>query len=351
MKFNNNETLMDLHKLSGLSKLSVIWLFGIAALSSCVSTDTLDMNEIQDTDTGIVLNLYKPDGFDTRADNENYKLRYIAQIARGSSSNNIGSILSRQEIIDGETETNRVIFKVDPGYDYTIMVFADYLPAETMANSKGHYEDYFYNTTDNEKLCKIRTTPGSDEQKVSPDFFNNDNYDAFFGKHSLHKEAKEEIVNMTLKRITAQVKFNETKVTSGEGEVAINKLSYRKSFFWETGGTSLSDNPSANLGNIYLSQNSIINGNNQDLFYFYTLAGTTNSSQNVSIEFTVKREALDPKTTTVNEIPVKANYRTIVKGNFMPLSPEDPPIDEDKTGNIILNLSTDGNWEQEELSK
>lgn len=321
---------------------------------SCVSTETVEPDLAAKATDEIVLNISSPEDAFTRADN-GYKLRYIAKIFQGSTSAAWTSVISRQELIDGESN-NRIVFKVDPDKDYAIMVFADYIPADYTADANGLYKDYFYNTQSSRKAV-MRTTPGSDADALSPLFFNNPNYDAFYGIATFHKEEAEKIVDMTLKRASAQVIFRDNSGLSGSCNVTVNKIGLRKTYDFSL--QSQSSTPGAseanrNLGDIAIAETATVGAGNSDIFYFYTLADEITSPQYVSTEFKVTKEGVVSDAVSVKEIPVKSNYRTIVTGQFLPADPSTPGPGEDETtkaGDIILNLSTDFSWQQEPLSK
>ena len=321
--------------------------------SSCVATDVVTPEANKDSSEYVVLNVSSPQEA-TRAD-EGYKLRYIAKIFQGSSRTAWGDPLDRQELIDGENG-NQIVFKVDPNDNYAILVFADYIPANYEAGADGLYNDYFYNTKKNSKQVVLRTTPGSDAANVSSSFFNNHNYDAFFGMETFRKEEAEKVVDMTLKRTTAQVVFREKSENEGECSVSVNKLGVRKSFSQDQNNSADPDFYEANksLGNLNLTETANVDSSNKDLFFFYTLADPTSSPQNVSTEFKVTKNETESDVITVKDIPVKANYKTIVTGEFLPADNSgDDPKEEDptKSGDVILNLTTDFSWQQEPLSK
>lgn len=329
-----------------------IFFTSLLGLNSCISTEEVKSETPEEKNVSLTLNLTTPAEHFTRATSD-YKLRYIAKIMKGSTINSWGDPITTKEIIDGETDKNTIIFQVPPGYDYTIMVFADYIPKEYTADSNGHYKDYFYNTTQYAKRCVMRTTPGTDSETVSADFFNNDSYDCFFNLSTIHKDEPEVTVNMTLKRVVAKVTFLERSENLGECNVAINKLGNRKNFDWETQASTDPSDPNKDLKGIALNQTSNISDSNKDLFYFYTFANKDNI-KNASIGFTVSREGKKPVEKSVTEIPVKANYKTIVKGEFLPTeSTEEEPKEEDtpKIGDIILNLTYDNSWEMESLGE
>lgn len=334
---------------------SVFLILCLAGLGSCVSTDVVEPDAGGESKQGLVLELKAPAEVMTRA-LDGYQLRYVAQIFYGSSSQSWGNPLDRKEIIDGKSD-NRIVFQVSPGSNYTIMVFADYIPSEYTAGTNGLYQDYFYNTHTYAKSVVMRTTPGNDSQAVSPDFFNNDGYDCFFGIEKLYKDEKEVIVSMTLKRAAAQVKFREKSDKTGACGVSVDKLGVRKQFNFDFSPVTVSPSDSESnrsLGNITVPGVPEVTEDIKDVFYFYTLADESTSRQFVSIEFTVNKEDADLKTVSVKEIPVKRNYRTIVAGEYLPEGNTKLPDEEDpkdKEGDIILDLTTDFNWQQEELSK
>ena len=335
-------------------KLFSFSLFASSILASCVSTEILEPESPQDTSKQIVLTLTTPEEASTRADN-GYKLRYTARIFKGSSANAWAKTpVDRQEIIDGEEyegkEKNQIIFKVEPNDNYGIMVFADYVPVDYQPDNDGYYKDYFYNTK--EKRIIMRTTPGSDEEVVSPEFFNNHNYDAFFAIQTIYKDIEEVVLNMSLKRATAQIVFRETSDATGDCSIIVNKLGVRRLFDQDINQTfdPPSSESSKNRGNINLPQTASVDEENKDLFFFYSLAHTANTTQHVSTEFKAFNDNHITDAYSVKEIPVKANYKTIVKGAFHP-NAYFKPEEDTKAGDIILNLSADYDWEQQELSK
>lgn len=338
---------------SNILRTFLSFLPAVILMNSCVSTDLVEpSDEAASTAKEIVLNLSAPAEAATRADN-GYKLRYVATIYRGKNANSWGNALDRREIIDGEN-SNRIVFQVDPKDDYAILVFADYIPKDTEPGANGRYADYFYNTNRMEKTVYIRTTPGSDKTTVSPDFFNNPNYDAFFGQRQLYKDEAEVTVNLTLKRVTAQVVFRDNSEETGDCGIVVNKLGYRNMYTLDNSMSSDPVGADNNLGNIALQQTATIDSQNKDLFYFYTLADLQTGQRYVSTQFKISKDGNETDPYSVMEIPVKSNYRTIVSGKFVPEDTStSPPIEDPSTkvGDIILNLSTDLQWEQQELSK
>ena len=325
------------------------------ALNSCVSTDTLQPEKPLNESEEIVINLSAPAEIKSRA-TDGYKLRYIAKLVQGTSQNwDTGSnstILQRKEIIDGENN-NTIVFKVTPNSYYGLLVFADYIPEESTANSDGHYPDYFYNTTTYPLRYSMRPTPGVDNDSylLSADFFNNDNYDCFSNMETIYKTEKEYIVNMTLHRMVAQVIFRENTENTGLCNVNITQLSFIKNFDSNTQSSSTVQN--ATLSSKLITLSNTIDTDNKDILYYYTFANPTNQSLNTSIGFEVNLEGKEPVTKSLKSIPVQSNYRTIVKSSYVPsVNLEEDPKDDDndKDGDIILNLTTEFDWEQEPIN-
>ena len=336
------------HQIGLLSLLLLI-------LSSCVSTETVEPGKTKESET-VVINL-KAEGNAASRAGQDYKLRYIAKIFEGQKLNSLGSNpVDRKEIIDGESDVNQIVFKVTPDKYYSILVFADYIPADSQPD-EGLYKDYFYDTHTNAKTVTMRTTPGSNSNVVSAAFFNNDNYDCFFNYETILKNREEYTINMTLERITAQVKFQEKSEIEGETSIKVNKLGIRPIYAMDLSQSSPMAASEANklFSDVNLADVAEITETNKDLFYFYTLADRQNSSQYVSIQFKVTQNGEDSENISIIEIPVKSNFRTLVKGEYLKdFSEPDLPDDDDpstKEGDILLNLTTNTTWEQESLSK
>ena len=340
---------MNLKKL-----FSVAVFLSVLFLTSCVSTEITEpvSESLKEENSRLVLTMSAPAEVSTRA-MEGYKLRYIAKIFSGYTKQN-WQLIQRQEIIDGENDNNEVVFSVPADANYSIIVFADYIPQEYTKSSDGTYKDYFYNTKSNQKNVILRTTPGSDSQTVSPQFFNNDGYDCFYGMEKLRKEAPEVVVNMTLKRVAAQVKFEDISENEGEATVKVNKLGVRKQLDFDESPVTTSPSSSEadkSLGNILIAEDVDINPDMKDVFYFYTLADLITAKQYVSVEFSVTKGEIVSDPFTVTEIPVKSNFRTIVKGSYLPddEEEEEPKEEEpgEQPGDIILHVSTPQlDWEE-----
>lgn len=334
--------------------LTGLLLFGMAG---CVSTDIIEPSKNKEKEGELILNLSTPDDILTRADN-NYKLRFVAKIFEGSSTIGYGEMLQRQEISQGDKSENGVenqmIFKVEPNNDYTLMVFADYIPIESKASSEGFYPDYHYNTNIDyqTRTVMMYTTPKSKMDVVSADFFNNDNYDCFFEMETFEKTELEKIIDMTLKRITSKVIFRDNSDKTDYTNVEIKNITLGNQFAFLNNQATFYDEFNINNASLgILPQDKA--EDSKDILYFYTLSNFTTNDRNqkASIEFILTNSANATSTFTVSDIPVKRNYKTIVNGNYLSAFEADPLPDTGNTGDIILNVSTENDWELEPLTK
>ena len=328
--------------------------------SACVSTDVVDQPDSSKSDPDlIVLKIGKPETIGTRAD-DGYKLRYVAKIFKGSNAAAWEGVAYRQEIIEGEGD-DKMVFKVEPDQTYGILVFADYIPSDYTADpSTGLYKDYFYNTasTGNEvpngKRVAMRLTPGTangNTPKYSKDFFNNPYYDAFFASEIVEKKKEEKIVDMELKRITAKVIFRDNSAVNENASIKIKKLG--SIMYFDMNASAAFQNAQAvNVSNVELNYDATgTTEEEKDLFYFYTFASPNQELKVVSATFSVTTDT-EGENREISEIPVRSNYKTIVKGEFLHAEPEiDEPDPEPEDGDLILNLSKDTSWELETLGK
>lgn len=335
-------------------------VFATFFLTSCISTE--EVHSGTEASENLVISLSAPSEAVTRAGSD-YKLRYTAKIFQGRDPLKWNSPpIDTQEILEGETQNNQIVFQVAPNDYYGIIVFADYIPADATRDSKRSYGDYFYTTSaaSSPKRVTVRTTPGSTSTAISPEFFNNPYYDAFFAISPVidKKEAQYDL-KLTLNRITAKVIVRDNSDNiAPESAVMVNKLGVIQNFDQNTitasGNTDLS-------GNISISDKPQVDYSQRDLFYFYTLADASERQVSTSFKVTANDKTSDPF--DVTGIPVKANFQTIVSGSFLPASSTggnggsgdnnggsggDPST---KEGDIILNLSTNYTWEQETLSR
>lgn len=338
----------------------------IITLNSCISTTTLEPEPTDNGKTSLVFNLLDDKNEDTRAVNhEGYKLRYVAKLYSGRPTNITQSAEpQRKEIIDGDISElgnkNQLIFDVERGNYYTLFVFADYIPVESQYNSdKGGYEDYFYNTDvdGSRDAIQMLSYPGDkssikDTQIVnlSPNFFNNDNYDCFGGVIATDKPKTEEKIelNLQLYRMVSKVRFVDVTKMSGKLDAVVNSFGYLSRFTLDEKEKNPAGWLKVNLNSTYqkiLTQKEFSGAEEQEMFYFYTFAPAGSNSNNYpSINFTLSDGVNETKTYNVESIPVKRNQITTVKGYLFPgyVAPEEPG-----DGPLILNSSlgdSDDTW-------
>lgn len=310
----------------------------LIAMNSCVSTDTLEQGESKVESDKIVINLAAPEPGNTRA-TDGYKLRYIAKLFEGPKSDwDARSLKKTVEIIDGEVSNNRIEFVVDPNSYYGLLVFADYIPEESTADANGHYPDHFYNTTSYPMRYVMRSTPGKDtNNELSAEFFNNDAYDCFCNVDTIYKTKLERVVDMTLNRMVAQVVVQENTDNAGDCSVAIKSLKFVRNM--DANNKVASGLATTTIGSQGITLQNNISSSQKNLFYHYTFANPTNDECNTAMEFEVTQNG---KTVSKNfpSLKVQANYRTIIKGAFLPAADPDPGVgDTTKEGNIILNIA------------
>ena len=312
----------------------------MSGLSSCVQTDVV-ANDSEEAVDEIVLRLAGPEeSVGTRAD-ATHKLRYVAKLFEGDNIFSEGRYKGRAEIIEGENN-NTVKFKVEPG-TYTVLLFADYIPASSEKREDGTYADNYYNTqSKNEHIELI------DFETVKSNPINNDSYDCFSyrsGEIVKEKDKAAILDKKVLKRAVAKVRFLATGEPSLDNfNLTVSKLSCY-SLFFQTDGVFLNGKPD-NLLKTNVDFNSPTNASEYELFYFYTLAQTQESKLK-AIEFTVQTgDKIIQTKIAADVLPVKSNQITTVKGQFAYVEPEIPE-DRDEDYLFVTDMSTDNTWSTE----
>lgn len=347
---------------------------GCFFLSSCMQTDVVENDNSEKGRSKLVINLNAPDEEGTRA-GDGYQLRYVAKLYKGSG-NEMSTVIERKELIEGnkgeEDVVNQIVFYVAPS-TYNIAVFADYIPDANVSRD-GNNIDYFYNTHLDGTKISMRTTPGSDSDEVSPDFFNNERYDCFYKHIQVEKTEEKMICEMELQRIVAKVRFLDNSSEAGEYDVWVSKLGIRQQYDMKT---DVSLNPVSYNSNSGFQNKKVSSGKsigysgNKEVISFYTFAHeyNPNSNQRTYLKFMVSdpSNASSNKEFDVNNIDVQKNYITTVTGNLLTgiLSNGDSKGEEPDNGNngdddqggdnnddgkgpIYLNLSVSNeNWGQQ----
>lgn len=321
--------------------------------TSCVSTDTIEPNSHQDEPESIVLNISSPSGDYTRAevDHSGYKLRYSAILYTGKHNNLPETIADRQEIIEGDISAdgteNQIIFKAPAG-DYTIFVYADYIPESYEKDGK-EYKDYFYDThSDKSTRVRMLRTPGNtNTNELSEDFFNNDNYDFFSGIIiGEKKDGIREDKTLKLTRSVAKVRVIDT---SGYNESFDFSVSNFKSYVYFSrllnSTTALQPDDASGYSFSFKNTPSLGNNNERELLFYYSPAMDVESSD-IKNTFYLNFEGIDPEKyknfssqKVVGEAKIRNNYITTVKGKLLPIPLSDNTEGMNPEGdNIYLTI-------------
>lgn len=330
-----------------ISYFSICLLF----LASCVSNETLSPGRTVEESDEIILNLSTPIDAKTRAE-EGYYLRYVAKIFQITTGTDFSAnSMQRADILNNNDnpEENKIVFKVDPNKKYVIFVFADYIK-DNFKKSDDSYPDHFYDTSANNGTITIKTTPGSNSDKLSAEFFNNDNYDCFNVYDTIHKTTLKKELNLKLTRAVAKVQWKDNSENPGKIK------NFKFSFF--NVGKALFQPTNAIMGvkdwsNFTLEKSELreIEDENIILFY-YSFAKRQNVSpkQYLSAKFTISiDENSNTKELECSNIPVYNNVKTTISGLLIPQTIVENPDDEKKSeeGDVILDLSTAQDWDND----
>lgn len=313
------------HKL-----LSFLTPFLTIGLSSCISSEVIDMPESPDSSSNeIVLRVSAPDATKTRSNHTGYKLRYVAKIFSSTSANQATGLtfIAKKEIIEGVVKDNEITFSVTPEYNYTILVFADYIP-ETNTLTDGTYGDYFYDTKGTTEEIKFK---GTDQTKSNIDlnFFNNDNLDCFSAARTIYKKAERyDIDDLKLERAVAKIRFVDTSNNDlSNVSTTVSQIAYLQTF--QQAADNGVDFKSTKITDIKLTPKS--DNADRELFYYYTLAPKSQTSlQDLTFKVTSGDNSKEYKLEAGN-VPARKNYITTIKSAFVPSS-QGPNQQEGDTG-------------------
>lgn len=331
------------HFLSSSSAIAISAVLAGAALIGCTSTDVVEP-PAGEANAGkeISLSISAPEANGaTRADTD-HKLRYTAKLFQGDYIKDSFKFLERKEAIATDGESATIVFSVPEG-TYSVILFADYIPSNSSPKDNGLYEDRYYDTSaENESVTMKAFTTNNGSTALDYNCINNDNYDAFAAYQVINKTEGKYETSIELSRIVSKVRVvsatdvpENTKVSS----ISFSDFSYIPEYSIASGhAVGHAESGKMNLWNNSLSGMSKPAEN--ELFYFYSFADGTKDNFLEDIRFNVEftdnstRETFVPKGT----IQVRRNYITILKGAFLA---EPAP----ELGDIILNLSSDQNWE------
>lgn len=301
-------------------------------LASCAQTDVIDSG--LDSGFSLTITLSAPQA-STRADNS-HMLRYTARLFKGSTPD-AGKIVDKKQLIEDGSTSTLTFEGVEEG-DYCVLVFADYIPADATPSADGIYPDNYYDTSKAEDVAL---------KNVSSDLINNENLDCFAACEKIVKEKEEKRVPVTLKRAVAKVRVVSASEKQDEVEnILISKFSILKEYKVTTKSASAYNAfPNCTLSKPWEVTPSDLDSN--ELFFYYTFATDPQEARNgtnlVGLAFTVNSATLDPVSFDIptENLIVKSNWITTLRGDFLPALPEDPSTRSDK---IILDLTPDPSW-------
>lgn len=308
-------------------------------LGGCSSTEIIDSpQEPAKKGKTITLSLSAPENASTRADAD-HQLRYVAKLVEGNLAGQSIEVKERKESIVSNNDDTTITFVVEEG-DYTIILFADYVPSSSTKDDDNCYPDSYYDT-------HINDLP----QKVSINKFelNNDNLDCFGTVIKVTKGEEEVVENVSLFRLVSKIRFISTTQLADNQEIdniSYSRISYHKTINIES--ASQNSGKGAGIEGIdtqYTATESsnFLNPSNSgnELFFYYTFANKSGDKAclgQVDFSINFKDGTKRDRSIVTGVIPAKRNSITTVQSDF--LSPE-----KKATGNIILNLSTPNNWE------
>lgn len=329
---------MKAYKCNRFFNLSFLFLAGIF-LNGCTQTEVEQGLTEKERGKEITLSLSSPSEAATRAD-ANHKLRYIAKLFKGGYNDVNGvKFLERKEAIATDGKST-IVFSVPEG-DYSVLIFADYIPSSTNANSQGFYEDKYYDTSSETETIRMRAfTTGQSDELLHFHCINNDNYDAFSGYTGIiSKGPQKEERNITLTRCVSKVRFiSSTNPTSTVNQIKFSKFSYCD-VYMQYAGTALIEREYDHMKLSNYSLSGMSNSSNNELFYFYTFASKSESTLK-EFSFIVSFNGTNntyPVELGFDKVFCRQNYITTVNGAFLASESTDE-------GDLILNLSKDDEW-------
>ena len=313
---------------------------GIAAtMASCADTEVVSVDGTPGDE--ITLNLIAPEGASTRAGSD-HKLRFTAKLYKGKydAANGYQFLEKKQGVITDGDDKCTIVFSVPQG-DYSVLLFADYILASGEPDSQGFYEDEYYDTSENNENIRMIafSTNTSDHSLIHKNCINNENYDCFYYYTGVFNKTEQKYErDCILTRAVSKVRFvSTTPLPQPVKEISFSHFyhydvyqMFAKSVFHEKAEAQL-----------HLSDYTFTGMSNQEdneLFYFYTLASGT--SQNLGeIEFTIKFQDDTERKVNIpsSTVKVRQNYLTTVKGAFL-------ADQEEEKGDIILHLQEDKAW-------
>lgn len=318
----------------------------IGVMTGCTSTEVMEPSKTEgERGTQVTLKIENHNqGSQTRAGND-HQLRYSALLYSGSPLSELtkSDLIERKEALASSSGEAVITFQVPVG-TYTFVVVGDYIPSDSQPDDNGHYEDMYYDMTNSPSQIFMRSFKDfNSSQTISQRCVNNENYDCFAQAFTLDKGEAQIIKDVRLERIVSRVSFVSTTPAPSE----LDKIEFTSfDFFYH-------HNLSSNIAGSHAASNGVsrfsipanIDDATNEVFFFYTLAPGLKMAdgQLGDIEFAIKYKDGTVRNVTTHGKKVEPfrNYKIVIKGAFLSDM-------ETQKGDIILNLSSNQNWEKTE---
>lgn len=250
----------------------------------------------------------------TRADGTT--LRYVARLYRGDSANPDCLVERKEELAVNSSE---IVFSGEPG-QYTITLFADYIPADAAKNERGFYSDRYFDTNFSHEEVKMATLRDADNSsKTYPlSNINRTDCECFTWQKTFTKgaEAYEEISPLT--RAVGKVRFVSNTDISDVGKIRITCFAFHSVYKFSFNSSSTQVDYTAGDGKPSCFEFEPVDAANGELFYFHTF-GAMKEHPLKEIAFDVVGKdgtVLQSVSTAGNELMPQANRILTVRGDF-----------------------------------
>lgn len=236
------------------------------------------------------------DGMVTRAADANVK-RYAIAIDGVDLGNGVGASLIQAS---GSFEVPNLV----TGKSYTVTFWADYDDATlpTVWQETGDYATY--NIT---YLTYVQQNKGTHATM------------AYCGSRTITVGEQTGAYNITLKRAVAQVNLKQASAaskTSADGSSDWITVTYNKYPAYNAQTGTVTGDTTTPTGYSYEQTANL--AANADLGSFYVWASTTGITDNIAITYWATEAEGTVNVATVTNVPLRANYKTNITGNFNP---------------------------------
>lgn len=318
--------------------------------TGCTSTDVVSPSDPEKKSDVITLSVSAPEAYafpSTRAAHEGHQLRYVAKLYKGKTTGsiNVDNFVARKEML--ASAGSLIQFEAPEKGDYTVAIFADYIPSDAEKNDNGSYGNKYYKIDGNNDYIDILE---HGDNTLPPYSVNNDNYDCFVKVLRITKgdDAYEE--NVVLRRAVAKVivQANDGGRPDGVTKITLTKLSFMTQYSLDNGIAG------ANANKTNISVDLTFDNSGTELFYFYTFPAKKGSyyiqGQGLN-EITFMIGAKDDSyvyngcSISPSLFYPEANYIYRVKGDF--LKPTNAPALPSDMINLTVSVSE--NWESPDV--